>query len=245
METYFLYRHIRLDKNEPFYIGIGKKPKKFISLKNEYKRAYQISKRSEFWKKVYLKTDYKVDILFEIDSKEEIFKKETEFIKLYGRKDLKTGSLVNLTDGGDGCINVIYTEERKKKVSLANTGKKRTQEEKEKMSKIRLNDKVAMEKLSILQKTPKSKEVISKISESVKNYFNLPGVREKHSLAKKNISQETRNKMALSNTRRKQVIDENGKIYNSLSEYASLHYLDRANFSKKFNKGKYPNLRLL
>lgn len=37
---YFVYRHIRLDTNEVFYIGIGKKIENYNSLKSEYRRAF-------------------------------------------------------------------------------------------------------------------------------------------------------------------------------------------------------------
>jgi hypothetical protein len=37
--------------------------------------------------------------------------KEKEFIQLYGRKDLGLGELVNMTDGGDGTIGRILSEE--------------------------------------------------------------------------------------------------------------------------------------
>jgi hypothetical protein len=38
MKKYYLYRHIRLDKNEPFYIGIGKvlNEAKDYSIDSEY-----------------------------------------------------------------------------------------------------------------------------------------------------------------------------------------------------------------
>jgi len=50
MKKYFLYRHIRLDKNEPFYIGIGTKPnsKKIKGYKTEYSRAFETTKRSDY-----------------------------------------------------------------------------------------------------------------------------------------------------------------------------------------------------
>lgn len=96
----YLYRHIRLDKNEPFYIGISKKD-------DNYTRAFENKEyqRSLFWTKVIAKTEYEVEILMESTDYEFIKQKEIEFIKLYGRKDLRTGTLVNLTDGGDGTLN--------------------------------------------------------------------------------------------------------------------------------------------
>jgi len=133
---YYLYRYIRLDKNEPFYIGIGK-------TKN-YKRAYEKYKcdRSLFWFKITEKTNYRIDILLDNLTKQEAVKKEIEFIKLYGRKNLKTGSLVNLTDGGDGVNNIKWSEDSKNKLRLKmlgknnhQFGKKQSQETKDKRIK--------------------------------------------------------------------------------------------------------------
>lgn len=50
-------------------------------------------------------------------------KLEIEVISKIGRNNLKKGSLVNLTDGGEGRKNVIVSEETKKKQSLAKIGK--------------------------------------------------------------------------------------------------------------------------
>ena len=53
-----LYRHIRLDKNQPFYIGIGKTEK----------RAYQKTCINNIWKYITNKTNYYVEILFDNSS---------------------------------------------------------------------------------------------------------------------------------------------------------------------------------
>lgn len=90
-----------MDKNEPFYIGIGTKPKKYRSFYEEYSRAFS-KQRSTFWKIIAEKSEYSVEILFESTDLKEIENKEKEFIDLYGRKDLNKGSLCNLTDGGLG-----------------------------------------------------------------------------------------------------------------------------------------------
>jgi len=93
----YVYRHIRLDKNEPFYIGIGKK----IS------RPYEKTRRNKHWVNIS-KFGYDVEILFDDLSWEKAQTKEKEFIKLYGRKDLNTGTLCNHTDGGEGTCGRIY-----------------------------------------------------------------------------------------------------------------------------------------
>lgn len=103
MSNYVVYRHIRLDKNEPFYIGIG----------NE-KRPYEKRRRNKYWQNITFKSNYKIDILFNDLTWEEACEKEKEFIRLYGRKDLSLGCLVNLTDGGDGTLNTISWNKGKK-----------------------------------------------------------------------------------------------------------------------------------
>lgn len=110
---YYLYRHIRLDKNEVFYIGIGTKNDRDLKY-GYYTRAYFKKGKSKYWGNVTAKTDYRVEILLESNSHDFIKKKEKEFIKLYGRKDFALGTLVNLTDGGDGSV---FSEERKKIIS--------------------------------------------------------------------------------------------------------------------------------
>jgi hypothetical protein len=107
-----VYRHIRLDTNMPFYIGIG--------LDDIPKRAYEVGKRrSEFWNRIVNKHGYEVDILFENIPIELAKEKEKEFIALYGRIDLGTGTLCNLTDGGDGCNGWKATEETLVKMRAA------------------------------------------------------------------------------------------------------------------------------
>lgn len=104
----YVYRHIRLDKNEPFYIGIGKDEG------YKYKRAYEKANRKQYWKNIVIKAGYSIEILMDDISWEFAKQKEKEFIKLYGRVDLGTGSLTNLTDGGDGNVNGITKETREK-----------------------------------------------------------------------------------------------------------------------------------
>jgi hypothetical protein len=113
----YLYRHIRIDKNEPFYIGIGS------DMTN--KRANERARRSELWKKIVAKSEYEIEILFDDITYEEAKLKEIEFIKLYGRIDLCNGTLANLTNGGDGTINP--SQETRDKISKINKGRKNSE----------------------------------------------------------------------------------------------------------------------
>lgn len=145
---YYLYRHIRLDKNEPFYIGIG------TGRRYKYKQG-----RNKIWNSIVIKNDgiFEYEILLANLTKEEAFLKEKEFIKLYGRKDLNTGCLANLTDGGDGANNMCL--EARMKISKANTGKKRTEEFRKQRSLVRKGKKHTIEtkiKISESQKGAKN-----------------------------------------------------------------------------------------
>lgn len=143
-DKYYVYRHVRLDTNVPFYIGIGTKYYKYHGHKSEYRRAYVGYKRTAFWNAITSKTDYKVDILFESNNLEEIKQKEIEFIKLYGRRNLNEGTLVNLTDGGDYSISQAsqyrktfkHTQEAKDKISKVQKGRKTSEETKEILSQL-------------------------------------------------------------------------------------------------------------
>ncbi len=112
-ENHYLYRHIRPDKNEVFYIGIGTNSKKSGHI---YRRAFSKKGRNTYWENIVnLNPNYEVEIILDKLQLEEVFSKEREFIKLYGRWDLRLGTLVNMTDGGDGLFN--YSELTRKKQS--------------------------------------------------------------------------------------------------------------------------------
>ena len=116
----YLYRHIRLDTNQPFYIGISK-------FNDEvYSRAYDKKGRNIFWHRVANKVNFEVEIMIDNITWEQACEKEVEFIKLYGRVNLKTGILVNCTDGGQGMVN-LSPETRKilsDKAKANETGRK-------------------------------------------------------------------------------------------------------------------------
>jgi NUMOD3 motif len=119
----YVYRHIRLDKNEPFYIG--------ISNGSNYWRATNRCKRNNIWKRIVSKTEYEVEILFDGISYEFAKEKEKEFIKLYGRINLGTGCLANMTDGGDGTLGMPcpskgkkFNEEQRNRIRLSKLGEK-------------------------------------------------------------------------------------------------------------------------
>jgi len=196
----YLYRHIRLDKNEPFYIGIGSD--------NNYKRAFAKNKgdRNKIWHDIVAKTNYEVEILLDNLTYNEVLEKEKEFIKFYGRIDKHTGSLSNLTDGGEGVLGIIHSEETKRKLSQKIKGCKHTLE--------------AIEKIRQTSKRPCSEEKKKKLSLANKGHKMTSEQIEKlrkSSIGKK-LSDATKEKLRIANTGKKYSIETREKIRNVVKE---------------------------
>lgn len=117
-----VYRHVRVDMNQVFYIGIGK----------ELQRAFTKKGRNYDWKLIS-SNGYRVDILFDNISYDEALQKEKEYIKLYGRMDLGLGTLVNKTNVGQGSTGFKVSNETKEKISNSLRGNKLSEEHIEKL----------------------------------------------------------------------------------------------------------------
>lgn len=120
-DNFYIYRHIRPDKNEVFYIGKGNTFSKCHSF-----RPTEAHGRSKLWKRIVSKNNgnYEAEIIYSCKTEDEVNKKEIEFIKLYGRRDLKEGTLANMTDGGEGSIGIIVSDTTRKKLSELSKGEK-------------------------------------------------------------------------------------------------------------------------
>lgn len=123
-KTTCLYFHVNIEKQEPFYVGIGTD-----------ERPYSKDGRNIFWNKTTVKYGYIVVVLYVNLTWEQACEKEVYWIARIGRRDLKEGTLVNLTDGGDGVIGRKCSEETKEKISKSSMGKKMSEKAKIKMSK--------------------------------------------------------------------------------------------------------------
>ena len=111
MNNKVVYRHIRLDTNLVFYIGYG-----------NLDRPYSKKNRNKHWLNITNKTEYEVQILKSNLSIQDAKELEIILVDYYGRQNLGTGILVNLTDGGDGCDGLKHSDETKKKISEKLTG---------------------------------------------------------------------------------------------------------------------------
>ena len=92
MNIYYVYQYLREDMT-PYYIGKGSKGRAY-----KYQRV--IPKPTD---------KNRIQIVAHKLSESEAFLLEIKLIKHYGRKDLGTGILRNITDGGDGVPRRICT----------------------------------------------------------------------------------------------------------------------------------------
>ena len=97
---YYTYAYLREDRT-PYYIGKGKGNRIYYT----YKRIKPPKDKSRI---IFLKQNL---------TEEEAFKHEIYMIAVFGRKDLGTGILQNLTDGGEGVSGLSHSEETKRKMS--------------------------------------------------------------------------------------------------------------------------------
>lgn len=142
--NYVVYRHT--SPSGKVYIGITcTKPEKRWRNGNGYKNC------SVFYRAIqkYGWNNIEHQILF--SGLNEISAKMIEEDLIYYYK--KEGISYNITDGGDGVKGYHHTEERKRKISSANKGRKLSEETKRRMSKAKKNlSAETREKMSTSQK---------------------------------------------------------------------------------------------
>ena len=103
---YYIYQHKRNDTGEVFYVGKGEG--------NRYRSKVG---RTAYWLNIVNKHGYTAEIIEYFETEELAFRAEENLIAKIGRKDLGKGSLVNLSDGGEGASGAIRTPEQKETYS--------------------------------------------------------------------------------------------------------------------------------
>lgn len=130
----FTYGNFATFFYEPFYVGkgTGKRYLHHIKEKNS-------TNKHKFNKIQILKEKYDIEsyILKIINNNHECCNCFEKFlIKLIGRNDLNEGTLTNLTDGGEGSLNLIQTNDKRNKISIANKGKIISSEQRKLISEV-------------------------------------------------------------------------------------------------------------
>lgn len=231
INKYCVYKHIK-PNGEVFYIGMGNK-----------KRPYTFSDRSDFWKKITSKYDYKIIIIKNNISKNEAYKLERMLISKYGRRDLGKGTLVNHTDGGDGSYNVVISEETRLKISIANTGSKRSNETKKKMSEAAKGRVFTAETRLKMSNSAKNKTM----TEEHKNKLWFSRFGAENGMYKRTHSEETKEKIRQKAIGRKmpynqriamckKIVDtKTGIIYNSIDDVLKLYLFSKRSIRNQLN----------
>lgn len=70
-----------------------------------FRRSRSRRYRNNHWHNIVNKYDYDIEVVSKNLSEEEAIELEMFLIKQYGRKDIGSGVLVNMTDGGEGVFN--------------------------------------------------------------------------------------------------------------------------------------------
>ncbi len=182
----YLYRHIRLDKNEPFYIGVS------IGDDN-YRRSRSKCDRNKLWKNIVNKTDYEVEIILDGIPEEDIYDKETEFIILYGMIYNNTGILANLTFGGKGTKGSKHNLGRKwkdeSKLKLSISKKNMSEENRERLRISHLGNKPSLETREKMSKARKGYKCSEESKKNMSIFQSNRGPRPCPSHLKKKINQ--------------------------------------------------------
>ena len=142
-KVYYTYAYLRED-GTPYYVGKGKEKRAFV----KHGRRIPVPPKNRI---LFLKQNL---------TEEEAFKHERYMIAVLGRKDLGTGILRNMTDGGDGLSNpneqtrkkrgnsirgIKRSKETLRKMSAAATGKKHSEETRRKISEAKRGTKASGE----------------------------------------------------------------------------------------------------
>lgn len=170
---WYVYCHVKDESKLPFYIGIGKT--------QNYKRAFEKKGRNNIWHKIEQKHSCYSSVLFDELTFNQACEIEKNLISHYGRINLKTGILANMTDGGEGGFGVVFTSERIEKIRIANTGKRHNLETIQKFKDRKQTDATKEKIRNLKLWTKMSDETKKKMSNSSprKNHPALIKIRKK------------------------------------------------------------------
>jgi hypothetical protein len=115
-DGFYVYELWNPLKNLPFYVGKGQYDRCFHHILKLHDPNQFHNRHKKHTIQKILNENEKVIIKIVFSGKEDdCLSEEVRLIKKYGRRDIGTGILTNLTDGGEGVSGKIYSEEEKEK----------------------------------------------------------------------------------------------------------------------------------
>lgn len=201
-------------KGEIFYVGIGSKHR---SQSRYARNQYCSNKRA----KAERENCFEIRILHVNLSWDQACEKEIELIKQFGRKDLGTGCLTNLTNGGEGndyWKGKTFSNEHKEKIRESKKGRKQSPETKEKIRQsAKGNTNGKGRKGSTHSERTKRKIMLSNRGEN-SHWYGLSSDKQPRSKPVKTVL----------------------GVFNSLADAAQAHEISHTTIYKRLNDDRYP-----
>jgi hypothetical protein len=219
-KQFYTYLHCK-PNGDPFYVGKGGAHRgNRYHLFNDGRNAHYKNIISKYG------TENIEVLVFPAPSEEQAFADERTLIKFYGRQDLGTGCLVNMTDGGEGASGSIKSKETCAKLSAANKDRKHTAQSRLNMSAAHIGKNCGSEH-GMFGKHH-SPETCAKIKAKRALQIITPETCAKLSVAGKGrvSSEETKHKIAVS-------VAESWKIRHANGESRSTESRGRSSISLK------------
>lgn len=144
MATFYLYKLVG-SGNVPFWVGVTNNPTKRKQRHKETARNERYKHHDPAFRALLLSPDLRIVVIETYATREAALDAEKFAVKAIGRRDLSTGPLFNITDGGPGSSNPSgsyrqaignrkWTPEQRARQSAAITARNKTPESRAKNS---------------------------------------------------------------------------------------------------------------